>query len=106
LENEKAKLEPRIREEVFREEFKRRGIRFTGQDVEGFDYTIVKFKCSSCGHTFKVDLRNYGSFNNVWACSTETALGQIQTMKYNRIWPLQCPRCKRELDVWVTREKI
>jgi prefoldin subunit 5 len=106
LEHEKAKLEPELREEAFREEFKRRDIRFVGQDVEGFDYTVVKFKCSSCGHKFQVDLRNHGSFNNVWNCTTEIALQQIHAMKYNRVWPLQCEKCHAELDVWITRERL
>jgi hypothetical protein len=105
-EKEKAQLEPQIREEAFKGEFKRRGIKFVGADVEGFDFTIVKFKCSKCGHRFSQDLRNHGSFNNVWLCSTETALNQIQTMKYNKVWPLQCEKCHAELDVWVQREKI
>jgi DNA-binding transcriptional MerR regulator len=106
LEHEKAKLEPQISEEAFREEFKRRDIRFVGADVEGFDYTVVTFKCSKCGHRFSQDLRNYGSFNNVWACSTDVALQQICMLKYNRVWPLQCEKCHAELDCWVWRQKI
>ena len=106
LENEKAKLEPELREEVFQEELKRKGIRFVGQDVAGFEGSIVKIRCSHCGHKFQVDLRNHGSFSNVWGCSTETALQQIYAMKYNRVWPLNCERCRRELDIWITRDKI
>jgi cell division septum initiation protein DivIVA len=106
LEHEKAKLEPQISEEAFKQEFLRRGIRFTGQDVEGFEGSIVKIRCSHCGHKFQMDLRNYGGFNNVWACSTETALQQIHAMKFNRIWPLQCEKCRAELDVWITRERL
>jgi chaperonin cofactor prefoldin len=106
LEHEKAKLEPQISEEAFKQEFLRRGIRFIGQDVEGFDYTLVKFKCSKCGHRFSQDLRNHGSFNNVWACSTDVALQQVYAMKYNRVWPLNCEKCHAELDVWITRERL
>jgi hypothetical protein len=106
LENEKAKLESQISEEAFREECKRRGIKFIGEDVEGYEFSTVKIRCSNCGHKFSVDLRAHGSWNNIWAASTSVALQQLYAMKYNRFWPLQCPRCKRELDVWVTREKI
>jgi DNA repair exonuclease SbcCD ATPase subunit len=106
LEREKVKLESQISEEAFREEFKRRGIRFVGRDVEGFDFTIVKLKCPGCGHKFHRYLADHGSFNNVWNCTTQIALQQVYAMKFNRIWPLQCPRCGRELDVWVTREKL
>jgi DNA repair exonuclease SbcCD ATPase subunit len=106
LEKDRQKLEAELREEAFREEFKRRGIKFVGADVEGFDYTLVKFKCSKCGHKFSQDLRNHGSFNNIWLCSTQTALNQIQTMQYNKVWPLQCEKCHAELDVWIWREKL
>jgi chromosome segregation ATPase len=106
FEREKAKLESQISEEAFREECKRRGIKFIGEDVEGYEFSTVKIRCSHCGHKFKVDLRNHGSFNNVWTCSTDVALQQIYAMKYNKVWPLNCEKCRRELDVWVTREKI
>jgi DNA repair exonuclease SbcCD ATPase subunit len=106
LEHEKAKLEPQISEEAFREEFKRRDIRFVGRDVEGFDYTLVKFKCSKCGHKFSQDLRNHGSFNNVWACSTDIALTQIYMLGLHRVYPLQCEKCKHELNVYVNRGRL
>jgi hypothetical protein len=106
LENEKARLEPRIREESFKEECKRRGIKFIGEDVEGYEFSTVKIRCSHCGHKFKVDLRSHGSWNNVWACSTDVALQQIYAMKLNRVWPLCCEKCRRELDIWITRDKI
>jgi hypothetical protein len=106
LEHEKARLEAELREEAFREEFKRRGIKFSGADVEGFDYTVVKFKCSKCGHRFSQDLRNCGGFNNVWACSTGIALQEVYALKYNRVWPLNCEKCRAELDCWVWREKL
>jgi DNA repair exonuclease SbcCD ATPase subunit len=106
LEREKVKLESELREEAFREEFKRRGIKFVGADVEGFDYTVVKLKCPNCGHRFNRYLADHGSFSNVWNCVTKTALEQIHAMKYNRVWPLCCPRCRHELDCWVVRERI
>jgi DNA-binding transcriptional MerR regulator len=106
LEHEKAKLEPQISEEAFKQEFLRRGIRFTGQDVEGFEYTVVKFKCSKCGHKFSQDLRNHGSFNNVWACSTDIALTQIYMLGLHRVYPLQCEKCKHELNVYVNRGRL
>jgi DNA repair exonuclease SbcCD ATPase subunit len=106
LEHEKARLEPELREEAFREEFKPRGIKFIGKDVEGYEFSTVKIRCSHCGHKFSQDLRNHGSFNNVWNCTTETALQQIHAMKYNRVWPLQCEKCHAELDCWVWREKL
>jgi hypothetical protein len=105
-EKEKAELEPRIREESFKEECKRRGIKFIGEDVEGYEFSTVKIHCSHCGHKFQMDLRNHGSFNNVWACSTDVALQQIYAMKYNKVWPLCCEKCHAELDVWVLREKL
>jgi cell division protein FtsB len=106
LEHEKAKLEPQISEEAFREEFKRRDIRFVGRDVEGFDYTVVKFKCSKCGHRFSQDLRNHGSFNNVWSCTTTEALTQIYMLGLHRVYPLQCEKCKHELNVYVNRGRL
>jgi organic radical activating enzyme len=106
LEKDRQKLEAELREEAFREEFKRRDIRFVGQDVEGFDYTLVKFKCSKCGHKFSQDLRNHGSFNNVWACSTDIALTQIYMLGLHRVWPLNCEKCKNQLDVYVNRGRL
>jgi len=106
LEKDRQKIEVEIKEEAFKQEFKRRGIKFVGADVEGFDFTIVKLKCPNCGHKFHRYLADHGSFNNVWNCTTETALQQVYAMKLHRIWPLQCPRCGRELDCWVTREKL
>jgi hypothetical protein len=106
LEKEKAQLEPRVREENFKEECKLRGIKFIGEDVEGYEFSTVKIHCSHCGHKFQMDLRAHGSFNNVWACSTESALQQIYGMKLNRVWPLNCEKCHAELDVWVQRQKI
>jgi DNA-binding transcriptional MerR regulator len=106
LEREKVKLESQISEEAFREEFKRRGIKFIGKDVKGYEFSTVKIRCSHCGHKFSQDLRNHGSFNNVWACSTDVALQQVYALKYNRVWPLQCEKCHAELDCWVWREKL
>jgi hypothetical protein len=105
-EKEKAQLEPRIREESFKEECKRRGIKFIGKDVDGYEFSTVKIHCSHCGHKFSVDLRGHGSWNNIWCCSTDVALQQIYAMKYNKVWPLQCEKCHAELDVWVLREKL
>jgi hypothetical protein len=106
LENEKAKLESQISEEAFRYEFKRRGMMFVGRDVEGFDYTVVKFKCSKCGHRFSQDLRNHGSFNNVWSCTTTEGLTQIYQLGLHRVWPLNCEKCHAELNVYVNRGRL
>ena len=106
LEKDRQKLEAELREEVFREEFKRRDIRFVGRDVEGFDFTVVKFKCSKCGHRFSQDLRNHGSFNNVWSCTTTEALTQIYQLGLHRLWPLNCEKCHAELNVYVNRGRL
>jgi hypothetical protein len=106
LEGEKKKLEPQLQEEAFQQRLRDMQIYFDGADVEGSIGSIVKVKCSHCGHRFDKDLRSHGSFQNVWLCSTDVAKQQIEAMKFNRVWPFQCEKCKAELDVWVRRDKL
>jgi phenylalanyl-tRNA synthetase alpha subunit len=106
LEKEKQRLQPQIQEAAFQEELNRKGIHFEGEDVAGYVGSVVKIRCSHCGHRFSQDLRSNGAFNNVWLCSTETALNQIHSMKFNKIWPFSCQKCKSELDIWVLRDKL
>jgi hypothetical protein len=106
LEGEKKKLEPQIREEAFKKEIERRKVIFVGKDVEGSEGSVAKIRCSDCGHKFSIDLRNHGSFNNVWGCSTNEALTQIYMLGLHRVWPLNCEKCRRELNVYVNRGQL
>jgi hypothetical protein len=106
LEKDRQKLETELHEAAFQEELKRRQIIFVGKDVLSSEGSVVKIRCSKCKHEFKVDLRNHGSFNNVWACSTTEALTQIYMLGLHKVWPLNCEKCGCELNVYVNRGRL